>query len=424
MKIMKIWFLLIGLLIAGLSRAQTIHSDVVVVGGTESGVAAAIQAAHSGVKVLFIVETNELANNIFENSDTSYSSGIRANLFKLALKARTDSVSGIVNPLSRAIALDVLKGWTDTIKNLTIMRNTSWQKVEKSGKGWDIKLKDGKTIKVNVAIDATPNGALASKAGIPFDQATGYYKMSLALNQTNIEHLYDNRLYRTSVGTGNSGNKVFTIPLGSLVAAGAENFILAGRLPVLKTTKQLEPATMANGQAAGATAAFCSFFKTTTSALNARVIQGELFAYKSWLIPFSDIKPADSNFAAIQHIGATGLLKGKIVKGELLFQPDGLISAEELRAPMREFYSRSQIWFADNKMDKLTLDNVLSLIKFNASRGDELNREVEKAWKTSFKFAGKYDLQHLVTRREFAVLADAYLKPFNVRIDISGNLGS
>jgi len=421
---MKYSFLFILIFLAGFSNAQTIRTDVLVAGGTESGVAAAIQAAHSGVKTLFIVEGNELTENISQNSDTSRNTGILAHFLKLTLKVRTDSVSGIVNALSQAVASDVLKGWTDTIKNLTIIRNATVQKIEKSGKGWDIKLKDGKAIKTNVVVDATPGGALAAKADIPFDQTTGYYKMTFFSNQADLERIYDNRIYRTSVGIGNAANRVFMIPLGSLVAANAENFILAGRLPVLKTAKQLEPATMAVGQAAGATAAFCSFFKTTTNSLSARIIQGELFAYKSWLVPFADIKQADSNFAAIQHIGATGLLKGKVINGELLFQPDSLVSAEDLRLPMREFYTRSQLWFADNKIDKFTLDNALSLIKFSASRGEELNREVEKGWKTSFKFAGKYDLTRLITRREFSVLADAYLKPFNVRVDIRGNLGS
>jgi hypothetical protein len=147
-------------------------------------------------------------------------------------------------------------------------------------------------------------------------------------------------------------------------------------------------------------------------------------AYKSWFIPFDDIHRTDSNFVALQHIGATGLLKGKISNGKLLFQPDSLVSAAEIRLPMKEFYSRSQIWFADNKREKLTLDDVLKLIKFSGSRGEELNREVENGWKTSFKFGGKYDLNHLVTRREFAVLADTYLKPFNVRVDMRGNLGN
>jgi hypothetical protein len=422
MNLIKYCVLSAGLFLSLISYGQTIRTDVLVCGGTESGAAAAIQAAHSGVKVLFIVEGNELIPNISETSDTTFNAGILSDFLKLTLKARTDSVSGIVNPFSQALASEVLKGWTDTIKNLTIMRNAVWQKIDRSGKTWDVKLKDGKTVKASVVVDASLTGNLAAKAGVPFDQKTGYYKLAQP-NQIGVGHVYENRLYRTSAGIGHLDNQTFIIPLNSVVAAGVDNFILAGRLPV-KAGKELAPATMAYGQAAGAAAAFCSFFKTTTGNLNARIIQGELFAYRSWLMPFADIERADSNFAAIQRIGLTGLLKGREVSGKLLFSPDSTISAEELKLPMRELYSRSQLWFADNKVGNLTLDNALSLIKFSGSRGEELNREVEKAWNTSFKLAGKYDLNHVITRREFAVLADAYLKPFNVRVDLNGNVGS
>lgn len=421
MKIIKYTFLVFGLFLAGLSKAQVVRTDVVVAGGTESGLAAAIQAAHSGVKTLYIVEGNELASDISLNADTVFNSGVFRELLKLTLKSRTDSTSGIVNPFTKATVLDAFKGWTDTIKNLTVMHNNSVQKMEKSGKGWDIKLKDGKTVKTTVTVDATLNGDIAAKALVPRDQKTGYFKTLIPFEQ-DIQHLYDNRVYRTTVGILNLSDHIFTIPLGALAAAGQENIILAGRIPMTAYSKQ--PATMTIGQAAGASAAFCSFFKTTSNNLSARTIQPELFTYKAWLMPFSDIKYADSNFAAIQRIGITGLLKGKAVQGKLLFQPDSLISAEEVRQPMREFYSRSQLWFADNKVGKFTLEDILSLIKFTASRGGELNTEVENAWKKSFKFSGDFDLKRVITRREFAVLADAYLKPFNVRVDIAGNLGS
>lgn len=421
MNIIKYSFFLVGILLCGFSSAQIIRTDVVVAGGTESGVAAAIQSAHSGVKTLYIVEGNDLATSISQNEDTLFNSGVLKDLLKLTLKARTDSTTGIVNQFSKGALLDAFKGWTDTIKNLTIIRNNEIQKIEKSGKGWDIKLKDGKSVKTNVTVDATLSGHIASKAGIPLDQKTGYYKTLIPLDQ-DLDHLYDSRLYRTSVGFLNASNKIFTIPVGSLVAAGQENFILAGQMATPGSSKK--PANMNIGQAAGTSAAYCSFFKTTSNNLGVRVIQAELFLYKSWLMPFADITYADSNFAAIQRIGITGLFKGKAIHGKLLFQPDSLVSSEDVRVPMREFYSRSQIWFADNKIDKFTLEELLSMIKFNASRGEELNTEVEKAWKKSFKFSGEFDLKHFVTRREFAVLTDAYLKPFNVRVDIRGNLGS
>src|SRR4051812_29173559 len=109
MRILKYCFLLAGLLTGVFCQAQTTHTDVLVNGGTASGVAAAIQAAHSGVKVLFIVETDELASNVLE-SDTVFNAGILANFSKLTLKARTDSVSGAVSPFSQSIASNVLKG--------------------------------------------------------------------------------------------------------------------------------------------------------------------------------------------------------------------------------------------------------------------------------------------------------------------------
>lgn len=419
---MKYYLLCAGLFFSILSSGQTIRTDVLVSGGSNSGVAAAIQAAHSGVKVLFVVEGNELAPDFREENDSLYSAGVFTSFLELTLKTRTDSVTGYVSPLSKAVAADILKGWTDTIKNLTIIRNAVVQKVE-SGKTWEIKLKDGRNIKAAVVVDASPDGALASKAGVPRDPAGGYYQTA-AFTRTDLGHIYSNRIYRTSIGIGQAAGEVFLLPLNSLIAAGTENLILAGRLPNITSSKLPQPANIAYGQAAGAAAAYCAFFKTSTRNLNTRVIQGELFAYKSWLMPFADITRADSNFLVIQHIGLTGLLKGQVSDGKLLFLPDSLVSAEDIRTPMKELYSRSQLWFSDNKVDKFTLGDVLSMIKFCASRGEELNREVEKAWKTSFKFSGEYDLNHLVTRREFAVLADAYLKPFNVRIDPAGNLGS
>jgi hypothetical protein len=152
------------------------------------------------------------------------------------------------------------------------------------------------------------------------------------------------------------------------------------------------------------------------------MIQGELLAYKSLLLPFVDIKSSDSSFTAIQHIAATGILKANIKENKLYFMPDSSISSDEIRQPMKEFYSRSQIWFADNKLDKLTLKDVLSLIKFSGNRGEELNREVERGWTNTFRFKGKFDPNKVATRQELAVLINNYLKPFNVRIDVMGKL--
>src|SRR5690606_5154806 len=131
--------------------------------------------------------------------------------------------------------------------------------------------------------------------------------------------------------------------------------------------------------------------------------QGELMKYGSWLIPFADVKVDDINFAAIQRIGATGILTGEPRENVLVFLPDGFVSSQEIRPIMKAYYMRSQIWSPGKETDKMTVEDVLSVIKICGARGEELNGEVEKAWKAAFGFKNDVALDHPVSRREFAV---------------------
>jgi hypothetical protein len=118
----------------------------------------------------------------------------------------------------------------------------------------------------------------------------------------------------------------------------------------------------------------------------------------------------------------TGILKVRETAGKLFFMPDQTVSTEDLKLPLREYYSRSQIWFLDNKADKLSLEKILSLIKFVGSRGDELDKEVKKGWSTALKLKGEFDLKRILTRKEIAILFDTYLQPFSVAVDLEGNV--
>jgi hypothetical protein len=107
---------------------------------------------------------------------------------------------------------------------------------------------------------------------------------------------------------------------------------------------------------------------------------------------------------------------------KIKFDTTTTITAGEIKSPMKEFYTRSQIWFADNKADTLTIGDAISLFMFTATRGEELKKEIEEGWKVSFKFSNKFDMKRNITRKEFGILADRYLQPFNVRVDPAGNL--
>ena len=93
-----------------------------------------------------------------------------------------------------------------------------------------------------------------------------------------------------------------------------------------------------------------------------------------------------------------------------------------LKQPLKEYYSRSHIWFLDHNQDRITLETALGLIKYLALRGSELDAEVKKGWNTSLKLKSNFDLKKILTRRELAILLDTYLQPYTVSVDISGNV--
>ncbi|HYK76952.1 MAG TPA: FAD-dependent oxidoreductase [Daejeonella sp.] len=389
--------------------SQTVKTDVVVVGSQASAVAAGIQAARSGVKTLLISESATLSPEL-TSADLQALEKVRDHFAvkKLKNKVQKDSLfNQAINPEQSAV---LIKSITDTVKNLTLMLNAGVEKISKDGKGWELRLKNGRTVKTNVVIDANEGKLQALLKPAPKTQSD---------NQSEITgDPYASKLFRTSVAGitygESSGQSSDILPLKSLLPPEVDNFLI--------TPTSSHQNAMAVGQAAGASAAFCAFFKKTTQELNVRVIQGELLGFDAWLVPFADISFNDRHALAIQRIGLTGLLKAKIQGNVMNFDTLATISSEELRLPMKEFYSRSQIWFADHQRESLSVEDAINLIMFTATRGEELRREVEKGWKISLGLNTNYDPKRPINRREFAVLLDTYLQPFNTRVSMNGFL--
>lgn len=394
---------LICLLFSLTAFSQTIKTSVIVVGANSGGYAAAIQSAKSGVKTL-LIDAKKFDAIMLSPVDRSLKAGIYADFIKHVDSLQKSPLKDN-HTLSPEFTAQVFKSWTDTIKNLTVLPNAPITKIKKSGKGWEITLAQ-KEIKADIILDATPGHQVSKMAGLIINK-----KDISTQNQV----IYSDKKYRTSVAITSDDKLIFKpVYLSSLVVPAIENLVLAAPLG--------ESLNLLSGQAAGAVAAYCSFFKTTTNKLNVRVIQTELLSYNSRIIKFHDIHESDSSMIAFQHIGVTGILKGKEENGKLLFMPEAPVSTEELKQPLRELYSRSQIWFLDNKTDKLTLNDALSLIKFVGSRGEELNKEIEKGWKKSLRLNGSFDLNRIISRRELAILFDAYLQPYSVAVDLDGNI--
>lgn len=397
------------------SYAQTIKTDVLVIGGTPSGVAAAIQSARSKLKTVLLMPGGFLdkampAGNVYAiTSNPNLSAGIWGE-FNTKIREFYKNQVGYQDTTQLKFesytGATVLKGIVDTVKNLTLKLNTPFTDVKKNGTGWEVSIiTNGKkdVIKARVLVDATDEGEVMTKAS--------------AIGLIMLDHLEPN-IFRTSIAP-------YYIPLFNTVVRPANNLLFT-RGFVENSIEKL-PIQLHIGQGVGCIAAYCAFFKTTTKNLNVRVIQQELLDFKGLLLPFTDIKPTDKYIRAIQQIGATGLLKGidqtTLEGNQFNFLPNKDVITAEIKPVLNEIYSRAFIWFDKEKPAELfTVGNTLSLIsEFTLTDPKTLQTTLQKDWQTKFGFTN-FNAARPITRLEFAVLVNQYLNPFARKIDLEGNI--
>lgn len=390
----QLFFFLILISFSAKLKSQTIKTDVLVIGNGNAAIAAGLQSAISGVKTTVLLQAGGFDINPISND---INSGLQAEfLKKLKTKDSTQTKS-----FSKMIANEVLKNWTDSTKNLTIIRDVLWTKAARAGNNWSFKLNNNATLKAKVLVnvgDSKLNDAL--KITVPKN------------NWTKLD--YATTIYRTSAAagkfTGTTHANLFS--MYDLFVPLQENLVWISDFN-----------SMLIGQAAGATAAYAAFFKTKTSLANLKTIQGELLNYKLNLIPFEDIKNDDPNWKAIQMVGLTGVVKGDMNTDKILFAPEKEVSVLEITQPIKDFFYKAQIWFDDHKETIMTLSSTLDLLCYVGNKAPEsTKKEVEKKWKTTYKFTSDFELTKAINRREFAVLLQDYLPPFNVNVDNKGKV--
>lgn len=366
---------------------------VLVVGNGNAAVAAALQSATSGVNTTLLLQAGGF-DLVSPAGDLS--SGIQA---KFLSQYEKETANGAFD---KAKANAILKAITDTTKNLTVLRNVLWVKADRSGSHWSFKLSDGRTVKPKVLVnpgDAKLNAALE----IESPASTPWNKLD-----------YNNAIYRTNVATGRSINGV-TATIFSMY-----QFLLPKQENLIWVS---DPNSMEIGQAAGATAAYAAFFNSKTSLSNLKKIQGELIAFKLNLMPFADVKHTDSAWKAIQLVGVTGVIKGNMDGKTLKFLPEQLVSTEEIRQPIKDFYYKAQIWFDDYKNPKMTIGSTLDMVCYVGNKSLEtIKKELDKKWKGTYHFKSELDYDRQINRKEFAILLQDYMPPFNVNVDDKGKV--
>ena len=396
--------------------------DVIVIGGSAAGTAAAIQAARSGVKTLLIAPSDNLI------SDVAPSMNIPA--FDLGLwKEWRDQFIKASDSVKTTPQL-VLENIVKKTKNLSFLKATPILGIEQKKNGWEVKVNiNGKQedIKCKVLVDATTNSAnsvLAQFNILSLDK-NGKFENLVAYTKIQQDNPYNQlqKLYRTSGAAGFGKDSVaHFIPLGVFIPKEKDNLLIVST----SAFKDFEITDFKNialwtnmGQAVGALAAFGPFFDTTPSKANIRLTQGEMFTYKSFLYPVKDVAVTDSAFYPIQKIIASGILKFDFKTG--FFNIKEPVKISDFKELMSTLYARSKIWFIENKASDMTIKNTISLFSFISGRDPiSIQQEIEKDWKEKYGFASSYSENEIINKKEFAVLMDKYITPFNINVDFNG----
>ncbi len=302
----------------------------------------------------------------------------------------------------------------------------------------------------NISLDNLEFGTPDHLPYLPFireaRRAKGTIKM--VLDDIYTPYSRSSKLYRTSIGIGDAVpdqnflpiNKApetnygvfpaYSFPAGAVIVKDFDNFLMAEKalsVSHLVNASTMYPSVqMTVGQGIGSIAAYCSFFKTTTKNIKLRLIQNEILSYHGYLMPFVDVKQTDPQFIAIQKLGVTGLLQGvqKPVGSfaQVFFLPDSAVKTAEIKPVLNEIYTRAFLWFNKNKpAEYFTIGNMLSLIEeLNLRDAKTFQLQIKNDWKPKLHLDTAFDLDRPITRREFAALADVYLKPFDRRVDLTG----
>lgn len=393
---MKKLFFAFAFLIPLIIRAQTIKTDVLILGNSNAAFAAGVQATESGVNAIVLTQRDGFNLSGFKSLPQN---GVVRAFEKRARKSLklADSVS--LPEMTNQIVNAVMKNWADSSKLLDIINNTPYYDIKRSGSGWEAKLTKEKSIKAKVLVVTDQ-----------VEKILPALKMeALKPAETNTINYAEN-LYRTTVA-GINGTSDY-LSLYNLLIPNQENILY------------IKPDNFEIGQAAVATAAYAAFYKTKTSLSNLKRIQGELLAYKLLLMPFDDVKIVDSNWLAIQKVGITGILKADIEKGKVYFQPEKEVTYDEIKQPLKDYYYKAQIWFDDHQNVPIDLDNTISMVCYVGNKAVDATRtEIEKKWNKTYKFSSKYDLKKVLTRREFSVIINEFLKPFDlINVDRTGRV--
>ena len=258
----------------------------------------------------------------------------------------------------------------------------------------------------------------------PFSQPDPLYRTGVAVGDYPIDHHHDKNAAAPDIDFLAARVPAYNVPLGALIPRETPGLIVAEKsisvTNIVNGATRLQPVVMELGQAAGALAALALRAGVDPSEVPVRAVQQVLLDAGGYLMPYLDVPPDDPHFAAVQRVGATGILRGTGVPyqwaNQTWFYPSHPVSAHTLAEGLRSFYPDLTLPPASGA--DLTLPELTRLLGGVDPAVDA--EQTRRAWQQLAAGPPADDATPL-TRRQVAVLVDALLHPFAVPVDLQGH---
>ncbi|WP_285059179.1 hypothetical protein [Pedobacter ginsengisoli] len=363
---------------------KAIKTQFLVIGTTAAGIGAGLQAAKSGVKTLIIDSTTVLGTDV-EEVDSTFTLGLDGRYLHERKSGKTSQ--------------EILKQWLKARKELNLLTGLRVSSAVKRHDGWDLKLSNGQHILADwIFEDIGPQRV---------EFAPGKFIMNYDVSNTTDN--WPGALYRTQVGTSRGNNMMNAYPLARFIRTKKENWMV---IPAVGKSFSI-------GQVVGAMVA--NTVTNSAKDFDVRAVQKILLMEGLYFDSFNDLKLDDPDFMMFQRIFATGLLRpGHYSPGGTKADPEKTVNIKNIVNAFTDYYKSSVLWFEKHPMGTMNVAEALELLFIISHKS--FDAQIQSEWNHELKFTSTFNSESAITRREFAMLLDTYLHPFDMKVDITGKL--
>lgn len=261
----------------------------------------------------------------------------------------------------------------------------------------------------------------------PFEQKNALYRTGIAVGDYPIDH-HHRQNEKAPQHLNFYPVPSFNVPLGALIPPKFKGIIVAEKgisvSNLVNGSTRLQPCVMLTGQAAGVLAALSVKQNKSAVQISVRQVQAVLLDAHAYIMPYFDVPASNIHFAAVQRIGATGILKGKGVPykwaNQTWFNPDSTISNAVFADGFKPF------GFVQSNTNNLTIGGAISAVfsstpknklsisqsKWNLNNQQALIEQIKLKW-SEWNFTN-FNIDRAITRLELAVLLDSTIHPFEL----------